>query len=161
MSGLKTVSTAATDALYRTACRIAHPLWRCYLQLFRSRTQGAQVAVWSGNRVLLIRNSYRRTYVFPGGYLRGNENTAAAASRELREETGITIPPEDLGFSFAWTYRNGKLEMHDDIYECRLETRPALSIDNREVIEARFMRPVSALSLPLEKHVRHYLKTLV
>lgn len=151
---------AVTDALYRAAYRAAYPLWRCYLDLFRPRTRGAQVALWSGDRVLLVRNSYRRNYVFPGGFIRDGEDTAAAASRELYEETGVKVPAERLGFSFAWPERGGESEAHDDIYECILEERPLLSIDNREVVEARFMTPRCALALPLEQHVRHYLSTV-
>jgi 8-oxo-dGTP pyrophosphatase MutT (NUDIX family) len=146
------------DAFYRTAYRMAYPAWQFYLQRFRkSRTQGAQVAVWNRDRVLLIRNSYRKTYAFPGGYIRSGENTAAAASRELYEETGISIPTERLSFAFACTYSNGKHEGYDDIYECRLENKPVICIDNREVVDGRFVTPARALALPLEKHVRHYL----
>ena len=157
VGGMKTLPGPVTDALYRIAYRAAHPLWRSYLKLFRRRTRGAQVAVWNGGRVLLVRNSYRRTYVFPGGYVRDGEDTATAASRELFEETGIRVPADRLGFSFAWSQTSGGLEAHDDIYECRLDRQPATSIDNREVVEARFMTPGAALALPLEQHVRQYL----
>jgi 8-oxo-dGTP pyrophosphatase MutT (NUDIX family) len=152
------MTTNTVDALYRAAYRMAYPVWRFYLRQFRTRTQGAQVAVWNNDRVLLIRNSYRETYAFPGGYIRNGENTAAAASRELCEETGISVPTGQLRFSFAWSYTCGKLEGHDDIYECQLENEPGICIDNREVIEARFVTPDTALALPLERHVRHYLE---
>ena len=145
------------NALYRLAYRMASPAWRLYLRHFGTRTQGAQVAVWNHGRVLLIRNSYRKRYVFPGGYIRNGESTAVAASRELREETGIAVPTGQLRFSFAWSYTSGRHEAHDDIYECRLDNSPALCIDNREVTEAHFVAPETALALPLERHVRHYL----
>ena len=149
------------DALYRAAYRMAYPAWRFYLRQFQTRTQGAQVAVWNNDQVLLVRNSYRETYTFPGGFIRKDENTAAAASRELCEETGIPVPTGQLRFSFACSYTCGKLEGHDDIYECQLESKPDICIDNREVIEARFITPDTALSLPLESHVRHYLEPRV
>jgi 8-oxo-dGTP diphosphatase len=145
------------DALYRLAYRIAYPAWRLYLRCFRTFTQGAQVAVWNRDELLLIRNSYRNTYAFPGGYIRSGEDTATAASRELREETGIAVPTKHLGFAFAWTYTRGRFQGHDDIYECKLVNRPRICIDNREVVEARFVTPENALALPLERHVRHYL----
>lgn len=148
----------AVDALYRITYRMAYLVWRFYRRQFQIRTQGAQVAVWNNDQVLLIRNSYRETYAFPGGYIRNGENTATAASRELREETGISVPIERLRFSFAWSYTCGKLEGHDDIYECQFENEPEICIDNREVIEACFLTPDTALVLPLERHVRHYLK---
>ena len=153
-----TLLPSAIDALYRVAYRMAYPVWRFYLRQFQTRTQGAQVAVWNNDRVLLVRNSYRKTYAFPGGYIRNGENTSTAASRELCEETGISVPTEQLRFSFAWSYTCGKLVGHDDIYECQLENDPDICIDNREVIEACFVTPDTALALPLESHVRHYLE---
>ena len=151
--------TSFVDAIYRLAYRMIYPVWQFYLRQFQVCTQGAQVAMWNNDRVLLIRNSYRKTYAFPGGYIRNGENTASAASRELREETGISVPTEQLRFSFAWSYTNGKHVGHDDIFECQLENRPVISIDNREVVEACFMTPDTALALPLESHVHHYLES--
>jgi 8-oxo-dGTP pyrophosphatase MutT (NUDIX family) len=145
------------NAMHRAAYRMAYPAWRFCLRQFSIRTQGAQVVVWSDEQILLIRNSYRDTYVFPGGYNRNGEDTASTASRELREETGITIPPGQLGLSFSWTYTSGRMQGHDDIYECRVMHRPVIRIDNREVVDARFVTPDRALALPLEEHVRHYL----
>ena len=68
------------------------------------------------------------------------------------------MPNEQLRFSFALTYTSGKLTGHDDIYECQLENRPIVRIDNREVVEARFVSPDTALALPLERHIRQYLQ---
>ena len=150
---------AITDALFRVTYRIVYPIWRLYLRVIGSRTQGAQVAVWYDSEVLLVRNSYRDTYTFPGGYRRQGEPAALTAGRELHEETGIRVAAGELDFSFAWTYRCGRLEGHDDIYEYHAERPPRLAIDHREVVEAGFFAPVSALQLALEAHVRDYLET--
>ena len=150
--------SSGIDSLHRMAYRMAFPVWQFYLRQFQARTQGAQVALWNDDRLLLVRNSYRHTYTFPGGYIRNDENTATAASRELYEETGISVTTGQLRFSFACSYRNGKHEGHDDIYECHLADRPAVHIDNREVVEALFVTTAVAMTLPLERHVRHYLE---
>jgi 8-oxo-dGTP diphosphatase len=150
--------SSCIDSLHRVAYRMAYPVWQFYLRQFQTRTQGAQVALWNNDRLLLIRNSYRQTYTFPGGYIQNDEETAAAASRELREETGISIAADQLRFSFACSYSNGKHEGHDDIYECQLANKPTVRIDNREVIDARFVTTDIALALTLESHVRHYLE---
>src|SRR5213076_2068710 len=43
------------------------------------------------------------TWFTPGGGVDDGESQAAAASRELREETGLAVPPERLGRVVAWT----------------------------------------------------------
>ena len=150
--------STSIDRLHRLAYRTAYPVWQFYLRQLRVRTQGAQVALWNNDRLLLIRNSYRDTYTFPGGYIRNDEHTATAASRELYEETGISVTTGQLRFSLACSYNNGKHEGHDDIYECHLADRPVVHIDNREVVEALFVTIAAAMTLPLERHVRHYLE---
>jgi len=150
--------SSCIDSLHRVAYRMAYPVWQFYLRQFQTHTQSAEVALWSHDRLLLIRNSYRQTYTFPGGYIHNDENTATAACRELYEETGISVTAGQLRFSFACSYNNGKHEAHDDIYECQLANKPTMRIDNREVIDARFVTADIALALPLESHVRHYLE---
>ena len=59
------------------------------------------VAIVVGGRALALlrRNKYpfAGKLVFPGGHVEeGDEDTKAAASRELFEETGLVIPPERL-----------------------------------------------------------------
>ena len=146
------------DLMFRLAYRLVYPPWRLYLQLSKRRTQGSQVVVWSGERVLLIRNSYRREYTFPGGYLKRGEDTRTAARRELREETGITVRADQLVFACSWSHQVGRSTGHDDLYECRFEQSPRLKIDNREVVEGRFVTPQQAWTLPIEAHVRKYLE---
>ena len=150
--------SSSIDSLHRVAYRMAFPVWQFYLRQFQIRTQSAEVALWNNDRLLLIRNSYRQTYTFPGGFIRNDENTATAACRELYEETGISVATGQLRFSFACSHRIGKHEGHDDIYECHLADRPAVNLDNREVVEALFVTIAVAMTLPLERHVRHYLE---
>jgi ADP-ribose pyrophosphatase YjhB (NUDIX family) len=45
--------------------------------------------------VLLVRQSYRRGWAFPGGLLKRNEKPADAAVRETREEVGLDVELDD------------------------------------------------------------------
>lgn len=68
----------------------------------RLRRAGRVLLVDASDRVLLFQGSDPRqpdaVYWFtPGGGLDDGETTAQAAARELREETGLDVPPVELG----------------------------------------------------------------
>ncbi len=98
-------------------------------------TRGAAVAVWYDGQILVVRHSYQPGSSLPGGEVKKDEEPAAAASRELREEVGIQVEPEIL--ISVYEGRSGGV-----LFELHLFVRPDLKIDNFEIIEARFFDPV-------------------
>jgi len=55
------------------------------------------VALWHGDRLLLVFNRYRQYWELPGGMIDPGETPRQAAVRELREEAGFEV--ETLAFA--------------------------------------------------------------
>lgn len=147
------------DQFWRVTYWIGFRIARIWWWLTRPEHRGALVAIWLDGRILVIRQSYRAGFSWPGGGINRGEDPRDAAKRELAEELGLTIQSTDLvpirEMIIDWDFR------HDHIYifELRLDTEPVLTIDRREVIEARFIEPrilLAQKNLPLV--IRAYLE---
>ena len=105
-------------------------------------------------QVLLVRHSYGpNEWFFPGGGIAKGEDPAAAARRELMEETACEIE----GMTLVDTIReelNGAIHT-GHLFEGIVQDMP--KADGREIVEARFF-PVHSLPEPLNGHTRDRLK---
>jgi anti-anti-sigma factor len=125
--------------------------------LIRPRVDGAYVAVWHGDRVLLILNSYKSRYTLPCGKVRSGEDPLEAARRELREEVGLDLESGAFHQSFTTVDHSEFKEDHIHLYETRLEQLGKIRLDGREVVWAGFRTPAEAVALPLFPPVKTYL----
>lgn len=121
--------------IVRLVLTFAYDLLVRWERLTGASTRGAAVAVWYDGQILVVRHSYQPGSSLPGGEVKKDEEPAAAASRELREEVGIQVEPESL--IFVHEGRSGEI-----LFELHPCVRPDLKIDNFEIIEARFFDPV-------------------
>ncbi len=126
------------DALWRELHRLATLLWDARNFLLRPKITGAIVLVRVGGELLLIRNSYRSWYTVPGGRVGRGEEPRLAAARELHEEVGLAAPPETLRALGEFVVHHSFIEDHVNAFELRLEAKPELRIDGREVVWAGF-----------------------
>ncbi len=137
------------DWLWRSAYRLGFRAARLWWRLRRPHHDGAVVAVWLDGRVLAVQQSYRSNPSWPGGGIHRGEAPRDAARRELREELGLDVRPDDLVFAremvVDWDFRRD----HVRIFELRLRAEPVLRIDNREVVAARFVEPGALLAEPV------------
>ena len=142
------------DLAFRLLYRCAYRVMRLYWATFHPRAHGALVSVWHGGEILLVHTSYAPYYQFPGGYVRRDETGAQAASREVQEELGLRVTPGALvqvaDVEHLWEGKRERVE----IFELSPPERPVLEIDNREVVDARFVAPAQALQLALFPPVR-------
>ncbi len=142
----------------RTAYRCAHAMLRSYWFVRRPRTNGALAALWHDGRILLVKNSYRRQYSLPGGYVRPGEDPREAASREVHEEIRIRVDPRKFDLAYHGTrpfeFRSDTL----DIYEAELDAEPPFEIDRVEVVWAGWKSPAEARAMTIVPHLREYLE---
>lgn len=87
--------------------------------------------------VLLVRQSYRRSWSFPGGLLKRNEDPIDAAARELKEEVGLTVELEDTPKVVV----DARSRRVDIIYRCQFTGTEEPSPRSPEILETRWFAP--------------------
>lgn len=146
------------DPLYRIGYLVGFKLAQQWWRIRRPQHRGAMVAIWVRDRLLLVRQSYRRGWTLPGGGVGHGEDPRDAWRRELKEEMGIATRRDDLKPAFEtsgnWDFRRDFVQ----IFELQLPSEPSLRIDNREVVAARFVPANAAAALPLSPALRRYLR---
>lgn len=152
------MSPSRADSAARAALWIAYRLLRAWWFVRRPHHDGAVVAVWLGDRVLMVRHSYRNRLSWPGGGIKSGEQPVDAAVRELDEELALRVPRAALTFCGGVMERWEKRYDHARIFELRLTAEPRLRPDGREVIAAEFMTPAEALRHRLIPFVAAYLQ---
>jgi len=146
------------DVAYRLVLVLAYRITLFWRFMTRRPSFGAATAVKHDGRLLLVKDSYRGIWSMPGGRIRRGEEPAAAAVRELAEETGIELRQEAIAlvgvFRNAWEY--GIDTVH--VFEATLSSKPVLRLDNREIIDARWVTDDEAQWLSSVPHVEDYLR---
>ncbi|SAL52730.1 NUDIX hydrolase [Caballeronia cordobensis] len=139
------------DLVWRMLLRLAFPLARIWWRVRRPRHEGALVALYVGQALLLLKSSYRSEWNFPGGSVHAGETPEAAAQREMEEEIGL--PPHPLldagSVHGDWDGRRDRVHF----FELRLDALPALRLDNREIVAARLASPDELRGLALTEAV--------
>jgi 8-oxo-dGTP diphosphatase len=145
------------NALARLAYRAAYLVARAWWFIRRPHTFGSVVAIWSDGQLLLLRSSYRRDYMLPGGFLKPRETAIDAALRELFEELHLSLPPNAL--KLGWRGSTTFEHRHDTttIWEVMLDARPLIYVDGREIVWAGWRTAAEARALPLSPPVQAYL----
>ena len=146
------------DKIWRLGYRVAYRGATVYWAIVKPRIRGAFVAVWYEDKVLLIKNSYRRLLMLPGGLVARREEWHEGALRELREEVGLDCHEDDLEHVVSLRGYNRNENDQVQVFELILDKEPDVKIDNREVVWAEFVRAGKAVEMDLAQAVKDYLQ---
>ncbi|WP_375249856.1 NUDIX domain-containing protein [Sphingomonas sp.] len=117
--------------------QLGYGVRRRVLAWLRWRTRGVKVMVFDpAGRILLVRHHYGRTdlLMLPGGGIARRETPAAAAVREVAEETGCRLDEVTL-FACYEARTEGR---RDTVYLFHAVSDDLPTADGREIAEARF-----------------------
>jgi ADP-ribose pyrophosphatase YjhB (NUDIX family) len=138
---------------------LAYGLKRLGQRITRPLSVGVKALVVDGEgRVLLVRHSYIGGWHLPGGRVNHGETAAAAAVRELQEETGLSadaVPRNLLGLYGRFGHGGSD---HVAVYLVTAWTG-TLRADGLEVAEAKFFATdalPAATTAPTRRRIAEY-----
>jgi 8-oxo-dGTP diphosphatase len=147
------------DFVWRMALRLAYRLARVWWHVRRPHHEGALVAIYVGQSLLLVKASYRAEWNFPGGSVHSGETPDAAARREMEEEIGLSsytsLPALIPAGSVYGTWDGRRDRVH--FFELHLDRLPELRVDNREIVAAQLASPEELRGFALTAPVAAYL----
>lgn len=104
-----------------------------YRKLVNPHNHGAKVILFHKDTVLLVRIGYaHKLWGFPGGAIEKGEAAKVAAIRELREETGISVPDVDHIGELIWQ-KEGLVTVQ---YFVGRTDQVDIYIDDQEIVDA-------------------------
>ena len=108
--------------------------------------------------MLVVQTSYHRWVGLAGGGRRTGETMEEAAARELAEEVGLQVGPEELCYRCTIEHDAEYRSEGVLFYDLQVPDGTAIRIDNREIVWADFVAVEEALRMNLYPPVRQYLE---
>jgi 8-oxo-dGTP diphosphatase len=155
VAGIETLPISALDLAWQLTLRLGFRLARLWWGFAHPSHEGAQVAVFVGADLLLVRQSYRAGWHLPGGGIKRGETPEATARRELAEEVGIVVAalvPAGVACGM-WDGRHDRVRF----FELRLKKAPQLHLDNREIVAGGLATPNELGKMTFEGPLAAYL----
>lgn len=89
--------------------------------IMEGETHASVVIVFSGSKIALVGRNDEPKFMLPAGHVDDGESAQEAASRELEEETGLQIPPDQL--IFVGVYPRTESGENNSFFTAELEER--------------------------------------
>ena len=123
-------------ALLRRFYWLAYRVLKIYWMIAGGRVRGAAVVVSHQGQIVLVRTSYRQGLELPGGGIKPQETAIEAACRELDEELGLSIAPEQLAVLLKHDFSMQGKHVDETVFLADVHSRPDLNPDQTEIISA-------------------------
>jgi 8-oxo-dGTP diphosphatase len=147
--------------LLRIAYRLAWAVLSSWWRIVPGTARAAAVALWDGDRLLVVQPSYRDELDLPGGLVRNREAGLAAALRELNEEAGIVVTPTSLTYAVDLAATFHRRTMAIAVFEWRpAPPAPPAKADGAEILWAAYLGRADVSGRPLGPALAGYLDWL-
>jgi 8-oxo-dGTP pyrophosphatase MutT (NUDIX family) len=136
--GCQPHSRELASATVTWPARFAYQMLRLTWRVRRPLTLGVKGMLVSGDDIVLVRHTYQRSWLLPGGKIRRGETPEAALRRELDEELGATLGSVEL-LCVCSQFLYGKSD-HITVFVCRsftLGKKRDLEIESCELFPMR------------------------
>ncbi|MGH8792463.1 MAG: NUDIX domain-containing protein [Stackebrandtia sp.] len=130
--------STAYRVFYFLPKRVRRQLVRVFTPTY---TVGAVMLLYSndGERLLMLRQPPGKGWGLPAGLLERAERPKTAAARELHEETGIRLGPDDIAPASPCAVVHTQGQWVDTVFTARVDPEECqLAVDGAEVWDARW-----------------------
>lgn len=115
-------------------------LWPAYIVYFRLGERG-RVLLLDGDEVLLVYSRFGNgKWNVPGGGLHRGEDPAAGAAREVHEETGIILQPQQLTLLGRQVFHGAGIMYRYHAFAMRISRDTPLTRQRREIADIRWFK---------------------
>ncbi len=117
--------------------RLAYSLARPIIRWVVRGSRRSRVLIVCDNDYLLLKQWLGDgSWSLPGGGLHKGEDSLRGALREVTEELGLSLQPEELISRGHYDCRDGGFNFSYDLYVIRLPFRPELQLQRLEILSA-------------------------
>lgn len=134
------------QVIHRLALQFLYLGWRIKSHIFGGTIRCAVAALWVGEELLMVKQSYRRIPMLPGGIVDRGETPEKAVIREIREELGLDMEARDLKLAIQNTYSFEGRQEQTWLFEGAVPAAQTVVVDGREILSAWTVAPSVVLA---------------